>query len=46
MQVAMKAVSLPIEDILATSPFPPSVGRVLGYSRRGGEMCWSRKHQC
>jgi hypothetical protein len=34
----MNDLSLPIEDILATSPFPPPAGRVLGYSRRGVEI--------
>src|ERR1700709_1335959 len=31
----MNAPALPIEDILAPSPFPPPAGRVLGHSRRG-----------
>jgi hypothetical protein len=34
----MNATTLPIEDILATSPFPPPAGRVIGHSRRGVEI--------
>ena len=31
-------IELPIEDILATPPFPPPPGRILGHSRRGQEI--------
>ncbi|MFL6237007.1 MAG: M14 family zinc carboxypeptidase [Thermoanaerobaculia bacterium] len=34
----MSSPSLPIEEILATAPFPPPPGRVLGRSRRGQEI--------
>lgn len=31
----MSDLSLPVEEILAVSPFPPPSGRTIGYSRRG-----------
>jgi hypothetical protein len=38
MRVEMSDVTLPSEEILAASPFPPPLGRALGRSRRGVEI--------
>jgi hypothetical protein len=34
----MTTPTLPMEEILATSPFPPPTGRVIGHSRQGQEI--------
>jgi hypothetical protein len=34
----MRSPSIPIEEVLATSPFPPPPGRILGHSRQGQEI--------